>query len=182
MSKNLNSCFFILLAVICLFIFSQLTFPLTVVPLTGQTFALGLISTVSGKTKTFYAVCLYLFLGTIGVPIFADMKSGLNVLTGSTGGYLISFIFYGLITTSILEKTQYNYSWAMFANLFATFITLIIGSGWLKLWNHLNWYDAFHIGFLPFLLTGIIKALAAAIIGIALLKYLNNHGINLLKF
>ena len=45
-----------------------------------------------------------LLIRLIGLPVYAGMSSGFGVLFGPTGGYLIGFIFNGLLTGYILEK------------------------------------------------------------------------------
>ena len=92
-------------------VLSQFTIPLGIVPLTGQTFAIGLTATVLGKRTGTYAILIYFLLGLIGLPVYAGMSSGFGVLFGPTGGYLIGFIFNGLLTGYILEKTTVYYSW-----------------------------------------------------------------------
>ena len=79
-------------------VLSQFTIPLGIVPLTGQTFAIGLTATVLGKRTGTYAILIYFLLGLIGLPVYAGMSSGFGVLFGPTGGYLIGFIFNGLLT------------------------------------------------------------------------------------
>ena len=67
------------------------------VPFTLQTFAvfcsLGLIG---GKRGT-AAIVVYLLLGALGMPVFAGFTSGVGILFGITGGYLLGFILMGLV-------------------------------------------------------------------------------------
>lgn len=61
------------------------------VPLTLQSFALLVTGLVLGPVRGFLAAALYLLLGVVGLPVFAEHSSGAAVLTGPTGGYLFSF-------------------------------------------------------------------------------------------
>ena len=133
-------------------VLSQFTIPLGIVPLTGQTFAIGLTATVLGKRTGTYAILIYFLLGLIGLPVYAGMSSGFGVLFGPTGGYLIGFIF--------------NYTWAIIANIAGALVTLVFGMIWLKYSANLPWPNAFAGGFAPFIIPGIIKAVAAAYVGI----------------
>lgn len=151
-------------------IFSQFTIPLGLIPLTGQTLAVGFTATILGRRVGTQAILIYLLMGFIGLPVFAGMKAGIGVLFGPTGGYLIGFIFTGLLVGSILEKTDFTYSWAIAANVIGAMIPLIFGSIWLKFFSDSTWLAAFTGGFLPFILPGLIKAIAAAYIGIAVRK------------
>ncbi len=69
----------------------------TAVPFTLQTFAVFLAVTVMGGKRGTLAVVVYLLLGMAGVPIFAEFSAGPGVLFGTTGGYLIGFIFAALL-------------------------------------------------------------------------------------
>jgi biotin transport system substrate-specific component len=62
------------------------------VPFTLQTFAVVLAGLVLGARRGLAAVALYLVVGLAGVPVFADHRAGLAVLTGPTGGYLVGFL------------------------------------------------------------------------------------------
>src|SRR5215218_5067406 len=61
------------------------------VPITLQTFGVMLAGCLLGPVRGFLSVCLYLALGAIGLPVFAEHSSGLAVLTGVSAGYLWSF-------------------------------------------------------------------------------------------
>ena len=74
---------------------SWISIPL-VVPVTLQTFA----------------VCAYIFLGAIGVPVFAGFGGGPGALLGQSGGYIIGFIFTALIMWGV-TKALGEKLWAM---------------------------------------------------------------------
>lgn len=147
---------------------SQLTIPLGLVPLTGQTFAIGLAVTFLGTRTGTMAILIYLLLGLIGLPVFAGFSSGIGVLFGPTGGYLVGFIFNGLVTGSLLSFKSNNYRWAIIANIVGALATLAFGTVWLKWSTGMDWSAAFSGGFVLFILPGIIKAVAAAVLGIFL--------------
>ena len=118
------------------------------------------------------AVCIYLLMGLIGVPVFAGFSAGISALLGPTGGFLIGFIFNALATGWILEKTKFNLPWGILANLAGALITLLFGTIWLKYGTGLDWQAAFTGGFIPFIIPGILKALLAAFYGIAIRRRL----------
>lgn len=163
----LNAQFAVIIAII-----AQITIPLGPIPLTGQTFAVGLAATILGGWNSMIAVCIYLLMGLIGVPVFAGFSSGISALLGPTGGFLIGFIFNALATGWILEKTKFNLPWGILANLAGALITLLFGTIWLKYGTGLDWQAAFTGGFIPFIIPGILKALLAAFCGIAIRRRL----------
>lgn len=75
---------------------SWITVPATI-PFTMQTFAvfcvLGLLSGRRGSM----AILVYILLGVVGLPVFSGFQGGIGALLGTTGGYIVGFIFIGLI-------------------------------------------------------------------------------------
>lgn len=85
-------------------ILAQLTIPLPLVPITGQTLAIGIAATILGYKYGTISVLLYLFIGSVGVPVFAEFSGGISKLVGPTGGYLIGFIPSAFMIGFVLEK------------------------------------------------------------------------------
>ena len=74
-------------------ILAQISFPfLFGIPLTLQVFGVCLICLLASRKIAFWSIFLYVLLGTIGIPIFANFSGGLGVLIGNTGGYIFGFI------------------------------------------------------------------------------------------
>ncbi len=64
----------------------------TAVPFTLQTFAVFSALGLLGGKRGFFAALVYMLLGAVGLPVFAGFKSGVAVLLGSTGGYIVGFL------------------------------------------------------------------------------------------
>lgn len=148
-------------------VLAQMTIPLPLVPITGQTLAIGLAATILGARYGTLSVVLYLCMGAIGMPVFAEMKAGLGIIMGPTGGYLIGFIPTAFIIGYFLEKTSFTLKNAIIANVIGMFVALFFGTVWLKVIADISWTAAFVGGFAPFLIGGILKALMASWVGIA---------------
>ena len=69
----------------------------TVVPFTMQTFAVFAVLSLLGGKRGTMSILVYLIIGTIGMPVFAEFTSGIGIILGNTGGYMVGFIFIGLI-------------------------------------------------------------------------------------
>src|SRR3954468_8429860 len=65
---------------------AQVAIPFWPVPLTGQTFAVLLVGTALGPLRGALSLSLYLVIGLVGLPIFAEGKSG-SLFALTTGGY-----------------------------------------------------------------------------------------------
>lgn len=150
-------------------VFAQISIPLpfSPVPITGQTLAIGLAATILGSRYGTISVGIYLLLGAIGAPVFAGMNGGLGALLGPTGGYLIGFLPTAFIIGYYLEKTSFSVKQAIVANLIGMVITLAFGTAWLKIAADLSWTAAIAGGVTPFIPLGIVKAVLAAMGGIA---------------
>lgn len=83
---------YIALSAALIAICSWLSIP-TSIPFTLQTFAVCLISALLGTKRGTLAVCVYILLGAVGVPVFSGFRGGIGVLLGTTGGYIVGFIF-----------------------------------------------------------------------------------------
>ncbi|WP_342528422.1 biotin transporter BioY [Chryseomicrobium sp. FSL W7-1435] len=157
-------------------VFAQITIPLpfSPVPITGQTLAIGLAATILGSRYGTLSVAIYLLLGAVGVPVFAGMSSGLASLVGPTGGYLIGFLPTAYLIGLYLEKTSFTVKQAIVANILGMIVTLAFGTVWLKIALELSWTAAIAGGVTPFIPLGIVKAVLAAMGGIAVRKRLQS--------
>jgi len=148
-------------------VLAQVVIPLPFgVPITGQTLAIGLAATILGSRLGTTSTLLYLMIGAIGMPVFAQFTGGLGILIGPTGGFLVGFIPAVFIMGYYLEKTSFTMMHALIANIIGMFITLIFGMVWLKFIAEITWTAAFLGGFAPFIIGGLIKAFIAASAGI----------------
>ncbi|MBM7647798.1 biotin transport system substrate-specific component [Bacillus ectoiniformans] len=153
-------------------ILAQVTIPLPLVPITGQTLAVGLAATILGSRYGALSAFVYMMIGAVGVPVFSGMSGGMGVIFGPTGGYIISFILSAFVIGLYLEKTSFTVAQAFAANVIGMFINLGFGTAWLKVFADLTWTQAFAGGFAPFIIGGLIKAFIAAWIGILARKRL----------
>lgn len=69
----------------------------TTVPFTMQTFAVFFVLSAFGGKRGTVAIILYILLGVVGIPVFAQFTSGIGIILGNTGGYIIGFILMGLV-------------------------------------------------------------------------------------
>ncbi|MFD2923693.1 biotin transporter BioY [Halobacillus naozhouensis] len=153
-------------------ILAQFEIPLPLVPISGQTLAVGITATVLGSRQGATAMICYAAIGAVGIPVFAGFSGGLQVLAGPTGGYIVGFIAAAYITGFLLEKTTFTIPMALAANTLGMIIILIFGAVQLKFVAGLGWEGALNAGVYPFIAVGIIKAFLASWIGITIRKRL----------
>lgn len=75
---------------------SWITVPATI-PFTMQTFAVFCVLGLLGGRRGSMAILVYILLGVVGLPVFSGFQGGIGALLGTTGGYIVGFIFIGLI-------------------------------------------------------------------------------------
>lgn len=147
-------------------VLAQITIPLPPIPITGQTLAIGLVVTILGVKLGSISVLLYIILGAIGLPVFSGFSGGLGIIVGPRGGYIIGFLPSAIIMGMYLKMYGVTYVQAIFANIIGMVITLSFGTVWLKFMADITWTAAFMGGAAPFIVVGIIKAFAAAWLGV----------------
>lgn len=87
---------YIALGAVLIAICSWISIP-TTVPFTMQTFAVFFVLSALGGKRGTVAIVVYVLLGAVGIPVFAQFTSGIGILLGNTGGYIVGFVFMGLV-------------------------------------------------------------------------------------
>lgn len=154
---------------------SWISIPLTV-PITLQTMGVCIIASLFGAKRGTIATIIYILLGAIGIPVFSGFKGGLGVLLGSTGGYIIGFIFTSIIVGIVSDKTK-GKLWALIVSMVVgILVCYAFGTAWFAVvYNRSN--DAVSIGtilgwcVIPFLIPDAIKIVVAGILTNRLKKF-----------
>ena len=102
----------------------------TTVPFTLQTFAVFTVLLLLGGLRGTMAVLVYILLGAVGVPVFSGFNSGFGVLLGSTGGYIIGFIFMGLLYMLFTKLLGEKQSVKIAALLVGLTVCYAFGTAW----------------------------------------------------
>jgi len=137
--------------------------PFTPVPLTLQTFAVLLVGAALGSLRGVLAMTVYAVAGMVGVPWYAEGKSGFG---GATFGYIIGFILAAYIVGRLAERgastTALRTTGLMVVGNIAIYA---IGVSWLKFSIDASWGTAIALGMTPFIIGDIVKiALAAGLL------------------
>ena len=134
------------------------------VPITGQTFGVLVAGGALGFRRGIAATGLYLALGIVGLPFFALHKTGIEVIWGSTGGYLIGFVIAAAIVGRLAELGwDRNLIGAVGAMLIADAAIYVIAVPWLAIVTHNDLAWAVTNGLSPFVAGDAIKLVLAAV-------------------
>lgn len=143
---------------------AQITVPVEPVPFTLQTMMVLLSGAFLGARNGAYSQLVYLGLGVLGFPVFAqipDATIGLARLFGPTGGYLLSFPVAAFLVGYLVEKNK-SYINFVFSMFIANLLILLIGSLYLGIFFLRDIVKGLEVGTVAFLLWEVVKVFAAA--------------------
>lgn len=143
----------------------RIPLPFTPVPITGSTFAVLLCGAALGWRFGAASQLLYVAVGILGAPVFTDGGSGVEVITGATGGYIIGYAFAAGLVGWMAEHRQDR----TFATMFTAFILgsaviYAFGVTGLMMTADMSASSAVEAGVVPFLLGDLIKAAGAGLL------------------
>ena len=134
----------------------------TMVPFTLQVFAVFLTVGVLGGKRGTIAICIYLLLGIIGIPVYAGGTAGIGVLFGNTGGYMIGWIFSGLVMWGI-ETLFGRKRWVLaLSMLMGLLVCYLLGTLWfMEVYagetGQIGFWTALAVCVVPFVIPDLVK-------------------------
>lgn len=173
-NKKIISMTLIALMAAIIAVCSWITVPIGPVPFTLQTFGVFLALRFLGGKKGTLAIIIYILLGVVGVPVFANFKGGLGAIMGPTGGYILGFILSGIVVIlfELVKKKK------MVVNAIADVIGLLVcyalGTAWfyftMGVEKGMSVYKVLTLCVIPFIIPDLIKILLAELICIKMPK------------
>ena len=153
----------VMTAVICLL--GPLSIPIGPVPISLSILAIFLSVYILGTKLGFLSIVAYLLLGLAGVPVFAGFTSGPAKLLGPTGGYLVGYLFLGLIMGVIVEKSGRKWYLSFLGMVLGTAVLYAFGTVWLAFEANMTAKAALMAGVIPFIPFDIAKMVLALLLG-----------------
>ncbi len=134
--------------------------PWTPVPVTLQTFFVLLSGLTLRPREAILSQLEYLLAGVAGLPVFAEGRSGIGVLIGPTGGYLVGFVLSaGLV--SLFRGFSRNPVRLLVSALLGSLVIDLCGMLWWTTGLHQPLWAAWSQAVQPFIAGDLIKTLAA---------------------
>lgn len=127
------------------------------------------------------SLLLWICMGLAGLPVFTEGKSGLFVLVGPTGGFLIGFVVQAFLGGYLMKIS--SIFWRCFAAIASLCFVYLIGLVGFMLSFHyflhkdisLPW--ALTVAVLPFIPMDIIKVILGTLLGTRIYRALQKAGL-----
>lgn len=169
--KNLILCA-VCAAILC--IFSVMTIPIGVVPITLGTFGIMLVSVILGAKRSVISAAVFILLGAVGLPVFSGFRGGFMVIAGPTGGYIIGYIFMALIIgiSQLIpsKKAFLTILYTIILCVAAAIVDYAVGTVQFMIVQKTGLWAALTACVFPFVIMDFIKCIAASVIGIYVQK------------
>lgn len=168
-------------AIACMAVTAWVTVPIGPVPLSLSPLAIFFTLFALKPRDAFIAICGYVALGAIGLPVFTGFRGGIGALFGPTGGFIMGFVVGACIVLPLSHLLSKRAAFA--SDERATFLggqvkrgfllrSLIVGVCFAAIyyvfgWLWLMWVDqltaeaAFVAAVAPFVVPDLLKMLLA---------------------
>jgi biotin transport system substrate-specific component len=140
----------------------------SIVPVTGQTFAVLLIGALLGSRLAGAAIFSYMTAGVVGAPVFAGWGHFYTAFAGPSGGYIIGFFFAAILVGWFAERGWDRSRWIVLPMLLGNAVIYVPGLIWLNGWFHVmqypaTWRATLDSGLWPFIAGDLAKLVAATL-------------------
>ena len=167
----LRDALLVLAGVVVVAVLAQVTIPLPLVPITGQTLGVLLVGAALGSRRGAAALTTYMLAGLAGAPVFAEFTGGPATLLSPSFGFVIGFVPAAFLAGWFAER-----AWdrrpvlAMAGFVAASAVPFLVGVPYLAMiLNAVMGADAglgdvLAAGLWPFIPGGLVKAALAAVL------------------
>ena len=146
--------------------------PFTPVPINLATLSVFLAGGLLGSKGGAISQLVYVFLGAIGLPVFAQFTGGFGILTGPTGGYIIGYVAGAWLTGFVIEKLGQGFYKNIIAMVAGIAICYTLGTLWFMLSTSTGLVSALVMCVIPFLIGDAIKIVTGAVLVKRLHKFI----------
>ncbi len=165
----------VFLVLICLSSYISLEIPFSPIPFTAQSLIIFIIAGLVRPSISGLLVVIYLILGILGLPVFAEGSSGWAKVSGTSGGFLYGFVIAAMFISYFIELIPRASLWRiMMIMLAGTVVLFIFGLGHLAF--KFGMEKSLEYGLYPFWKMAFIKSVAAAIFVFMLRRFLDDKG------
>lgn len=155
-----------------------ISIPMGEVPISMQSLFVILSGLILGSKLGALSQILYIILGLIGVPIFANFTGGLQSIMKPSFGFIIGFVFAAYIVGKITDKNK-NFKHIWIASFVGTIVIYLFGLPYmyyilnLVMLKGLSLATVLKIGCIIFLPGDILKAIVSSVVATQTLPILS---------
>ena len=147
-----------------------------VIMFTLQTFGVFIAAGVLGGKRGTLSVLVFILLGAVGIPVFANFSGGIGVLAGPTGGYIIGFLFSALVMWAMEKLPGKKSIMQIVSMVVGLVVCCAFGSAWFmvvygKANGPVGLVTALGWCVFPFIIPDLIKIALAYVLSRKLRKY-----------
>ena len=151
---------------------AQIAIPIFPVPFTLQVLVVILSGFLLGPRYGALAQVIYVLIGAVGAPVFAEFSGGLGRVLGPTGGYLLSYplaaAIAGLAARTVEGASRGRaLSYGFFCGCLALAVIYATGATWLAVVTDLPLTVVVAQGVLIFVPFDLIKVALAVLVAVA---------------
>ncbi len=138
-------------------VLSQVYVPVPPIPFNIALVSVFLSGIILGPKYGVISQFIFLFMGTIGIPVFAGFNSGLGYILGPTGGYIIGYLLTAYLTPIISSKLGSGFFKYLFSMIVGLIACYLIGTAWFMYVTKSPLVNALMLCVLPFIITDLLK-------------------------
>ena len=151
---------------------ANISIPTYPVPFTLQSLAVLLIGAFLGRKLGALTILQYLFLGAMGLPLFANGSGGIMALASPSSGYLYGYIFSAYLAGFAAEKGyDRHFILGLIAFACAHQLLFVFGVVYLMEYMHISLIEALKVGYLPFVGVDAAKFIIATCVMFSLWRH-----------
>lgn len=151
---------------------ANISIPTYPVPFTLQSLAVLLIGAFLGRKLGALTILQYLFLGAMGLPLFANGSGGIMALASPSSGYLYGYIFSAYLAGFAAEKGfDRHFILGLIAFACAHQLLFVFGVVYLMGYMHISLIEALKVGYLPFVGVDAAKFIIATCVMFSLWRH-----------
>lgn len=152
-------------------VFSQIAFNIGPIPINLAVLSVFLAGGLLGAKYGAVSQLVYVLLGFIGAPVFANFTGGASIVVGPTGGYIVAYIVMALIVGIVSDKMKTKQIvFLPIAMLGALLICYTMGTAWFMHNTNTGLQQSLVWCVYPFIIGDLIKIAVATMLTLRLKK------------
>jgi biotin transport system substrate-specific component len=161
----------VLAGVVVVALLAKVSFYIGPVPITGQTLGVILVGAALGAARGAASLTTYMFVGLLGLPVFAGPVAGPAYVLAPSFGFILGFIPAAFVAGWFAERAWDRKPLLAFAGfVIASIIPFVIGIPYMAfilatvMDVAITPASVLDAGLIPFIIPGLIKAAFAAVL------------------